>query len=197
MLYKFLKVLVKIIIFPLFRIEVHGKENLPADGAYIICGNHWSNWDPIMVAGAIDRTISFMAKKELFEIKIIKGLLKKLYAFPVDRDKTDLKSLRYAVDLIKQGKILCIFPEGTRVKLAQRKNIKDGAGYIALRAKANIIPVEIISTYKPFKKSYIYFKKPLYISDYTSYKKKEAMELLMDDTFKAIYENRLALIDSK
>lgn len=193
MLYSFLKVLVKILVYPIFRVEVHGRENLPDEGPFILCGNHWSNWDPVMLAGAIDKPISYMAKRELFDIKILSGFFKALNAFPVDRDTTDLKSLRHAVNLINEGKILGIFPEGTRVYTMDRKNIKDGAGYVALRAKANIVPVEIISTYKPFRKSHIYFKKPLEIKKYLNYKKKEGMELLMDDTFEAIYEHRKAL----
>lgn len=193
MLYKFLVILVKLIIYPLFRIEVIGKENIPKKLPYIICGNHWSNWDPIFLAPAINDPVSFMAKKELFEFKLLSWFLKKLNAFPIDRENMDLKSLRYAVDLIKNKKILGIFPEGTRVTKIDRKNIKDGAGYIALKAEVDVIPVEIISTYKIFKKTKIIFKKPLKIENYIKYKKKLGMEKLMDDTFVEIYQKRKEL----
>lgn len=190
MLYKFLHFLDKIILYPLFRVEVKGKENLPDEGAYIICANHWSNWDPFFIAGILSKPISFMAKREFFDYKFLSWLLNTLYAFPVDREKFDLKSLRHSVDLINNDKVIGIFPEGTRVKEVDRKNIKDGAGYVALKTKADIVPVEIISTYRPFSKTRLLIKKPLEVDDYKDYKRKIAMEKIMDDTFSAIYENR-------
>lgn len=197
MLYKILLVFVKLIIYPIFRIEVQGRENLPEEGAYIVCGNHWSNWDPIFLAGAFHRPISFMGKKELFDVKILGNILQSLHAFPVDRENINIKSLRRSVDIINEGKVLGIFPEGTRVNEIDRKNIKDGAGYIALKADSDIVPVEILSTYRPFRKTKIIFKKPLRINDYKGYKRKLGMEKLMDDTFFAIYENRKELMDVK
>lgn len=194
MLYKFLLVLVKVIIYPIFRIEVKGRENLPEEGPFILCANHWSNWDPIFLAGAFHKSISFMGKKELFDIKILGKFLESLYAFPVDRENISIKSVRRSVDIINDGRILGIFPEGTRVSEIDRKNIKDGAGYIALKADSDIIPVEILSTYRPFRKTKIIFKKPLKIDNYKEYKRKIAMEKLMDDTFFAIYENRKELM---
>lgn len=193
MLYNFLKVIVRGIIYPLFRVEIHGKENIPSQGDFVLCGNHWSNWDPVLLAGALDSPIYFMAKKELFTFKPLAKFLSTLHAFPVDREKMDLKSLRHAVSLIDEGKILGIFPEGKRVYSMDRSNMKDGAGYVALKARVDVVPVEIISQYKLFRKTHIYIKKPLMIEDYSKYKRKEGMERLMDDTFKAIYEHRVAL----
>lgn len=197
MLYKILLVLVKSIIYPIFRVEVHGRENLPEEGSFILCGNHWSNWDPIFLAGAFNKPISFMGKKELFDIKILGKVLESLNAFPVDRDNVSLNSLRRSVEIINDGKILGMFPEGTRVSEIDRKNMKDGAGYIALKADSDIVPVEILSTYKPFRKTKIIFKKHLKIDDYKKYKRKIAMEKLMDDTFLAIYENRKELMSGE
>lgn len=193
MLYNFLKVIARAIIYPLFRIKVHGKENIPDDRDFIICGNHWSNWDPVFLAGALDRPIYFMAKKELFSFKPLGKFLTVVHAFPVDRENMDLKSLRHAVGLIDEGKILGIFPEGKRVYSMDRSNMKEGVAYVALKSKVDVLPVEIISQYKVFRKTDIYIKKPLIIEDYGKYKRKEGMERLTDDTFKAIYEKRVAL----
>ena len=189
MFYRFIYFLIRIIATPLFRIRVHGIENIPKDEKYIICANHKSFLDPIFVALAINRQVHFIAKKELFEIPILKSILKKLNAIPAQRDGKDLSVLRDSIKLIKKGKILGIFPEGTRVKEIKRKNIKDGAGYIALKSKTDILTIEIISSYKPFFKTNLYIKNLVRIENFKEYKSKDAMEKIMDETYEKMYEN--------
>ncbi|MDU3687873.1 MAG: lysophospholipid acyltransferase family protein [Anaerococcus hydrogenalis] len=189
MFYRFIYFLIRIIATPLFRIRVHGIENIPKDEKYIICANHKSFLDPIFVALAINRQVHFIAKKELFEIPILKNILKKLNAIPAQRDGKDLSVLRDSIKLIKNGKILGIFPEGTRVKEIKRENIKDGAGYIALKSKTDILTIEIISSYKPFSKTDLYIKNLVEIENFKEYKSKDAMEKIMDETYEKMYEN--------
>ncbi|WP_040397056.1 lysophospholipid acyltransferase family protein [Anaerococcus senegalensis] len=189
MFYRFIYFLIRIIATPLFRIRVHGIENIPKDEKYIICANHKSFFDPIFVALAINRQVHFIAKKELFEIPILKNILKKLNVIPAQRDGKDLSVLRDSIKLIKKGKILGIFPEGTRVKEIKRENIKDGAGYIALKSKTDILTIEIISSYKPFFKTNLYIKNLVKIENFKEYKSKDAMEKIMDETYEKMYEN--------
>ena len=189
MFYRFIYFLIRIIATPLFRIRVHGIENIPKDEKYIICANHKSFLDPIFVALAINRQVHFIAKKELFEIPILKSILKKLNAIPAQRDGKDLSVLRDSIKIIKKGKILGIFPEGTRVKEIKRENIKDGAGYIALKSKTDILTIEIISSYKPFFKTNLYIKNLVRIENFKEYKSKDAMEKIMDETYEKMYEN--------
>lgn len=191
MLYKFLWYIDRIFVYPWFRVKVHGRENIPKDRNFIICASHASNFDPIFLAGSIRGPIKIMAKKELFEKKLFGAFLRALGAFPVDRENMDLKTLRHSISLIKEGNVLVIFPEGRRVKDIDRKNVKDGAGYIALKAKADILPLEIVSTYKKFKRTDLYYKKPIKIDKYLSMNTKDGMKKLMDDTFYAMYEHRL------
>lgn len=189
MFYRFIYFLIRIIATPLFRIRVHGIENIPKDEKYIICANHKSFLDPIFVALAINRQVHFIAKKELFKIPILKNILKKLNVIPAQRDGKDLSVLRDSIKLIKKGKILGIFPEGTRVKEIKRENIKDGAGYIALKSKTDILTIEIISSYKPFFKTNLYIKNLVKIENFKEYKSKDAMEKIMDETYEKMYEN--------
>lgn len=155
----------------------------------IVCANHKSLLDPIFLAISMPQRIYFMAKKELFDKPLLGGLLRALGAFPVDRFGRDLKALRASVALVNEDKILGIFPEGTRVKEAKRENVKDGVAFIALKAKADIMPVEIISTYKPFRKSEILIKKPIPVNDFASLKNKEAMKKMTDRVYDKIYEH--------
>ena len=189
MLYNFAVVLLKIICIPIFRIRVKGLENIEETDKIIVCANHKSLLDPIFLAISMPQRIYFMAKKELFDKPLLGGLLRALGAFPVDRFGRDLKALRASVSLVNEEKILGIFPEGTRVKETKRENVKDGVAFIALKAKADIMPVEIISTYKPFRKSEILIKKPISVKDFTSLKNKEAMKMMTDRVYDKIYEH--------
>ena len=188
MLYNFAVVLLKIICIPIFRIRVKGLENMKETDKVIICANHKSLLDPIFLAISMPQRIYFMAKKELFDKPLLGGLLRALGAFPVDRSGRDLKALRASVSLVNEEKILGIFPEGTRVKEAKRENVKDGVAFIALKAKADIMPVEIISTYKPSRKSEILIKRPIPVKDFASLKNKEAMKMMTDRVYDKIYE---------
>ncbi|WP_105300618.1 lysophospholipid acyltransferase family protein [Anaerococcus marasmi] len=189
MLYNFAVVLLKIICIPIFRIRVKGLENMEETDKVIVCANHKSLLDPIFLAISMPQRIYFMAKKELFDKPLLGGLLRALGAFPVDRSGRDLKALRASVTLVNEDKILGIFPEGTRVKEAKRENVKDGVAFIALKAKADIMPVEIISTYKPFRKSEILIKKPIPVKEFASFKNKEAMKKMTDKVYDKIYEH--------
>ena len=196
MLYNLLVVILKILFIPLFRINIEGLENIDENDKIIVCANHKSLLDPIFLAIAIPRDLYFMAKKELFDVPILKSALKSFGAFPVDRFGRDLKALRYSVSLLKDGKALGIFPEGTRVDESKRENVKDGVAFIAIKSDADIVPVEIVSSYKPFKKTNILVKQPIRVNDFMSMKNKDAMKLMTDKVYEKIYENH-TIIESE
>lgn len=193
MFYNVMAGLVKIFLFPFYRIKVFGKENIPEGKGIIVCANHWSNLDPFFLAISLPIKFNFMAKKELFEIPVLRGILSKAGVFPVDRQGSDIKSLRHAMSVIKDGKTLGIFPEGTRVKEVNRENMHEGVGFIALKSYADILPVEIITSYRLFSKVEIHVKEPIKIETYSGLKNKEAMNRISDDVFEKIYESRKIL----
>lgn len=135
-----------------FKIEVTGRENVPVKGRFVLCANHASNWDPVFISIALSRKISWMAKKELFKSKVLAYLLKKLGAFPVDRDGSDLSAIKNALRVLKGNNILGIFPEGTRVSGFDIDNAKPGVALLAAKSKSLIIPVNIDSNYQLFNK---------------------------------------------
>ena len=192
MLYRFLRVFVKVFIRPLFRLELRGTENLPEDNGFILCANHWSNWDPVFIAIMMTWPIRFMGKKELFTNPLLGGFLRKLGVFPINREGRDLKSMKYAIGLVNDNQTLGIFPEGTRVDEISRSNLKEGVSYIALKAKCDLVPIEIISSYNPFQKTIIKINKPIKIDQYLSLKSKEAMKEITDEIYKGIYQSRLS-----
>lgn len=108
-----------------------------------------------------------MAKQELFNVPILKGLLPRLGAFPVRRGMSDKQALRTALNLLKDGKMIGLFPEGTRSKDGQLGKGLAGAGFFALRSDAAVVPCAIIGPYKMWKPIKLVYGKPI---DFTELK---------------------------
>src|SRR5690625_3879692 len=105
-LYPLGKALVSALFYPFYRIKVIGKENFPKEGGVLLCTNHIDNLDPPVVGITCPRTVHFMAKEELFELPILKGILPKVKAFPVKRGMSDRQAMRTALSLLKEGKVV-------------------------------------------------------------------------------------------
>lgn len=186
--YHIARFIVNIVFRIIFRVEILGKENIPTEGRLILCSNHISNLDPIMVAIAVPRPISFMAKKELFENKFLRKLISGLRAFPVDRQGSDLSAIRNSLKVLKEENVLGIFPEGTRVEKMDLENTKSGIGLIAIKGKSPVVPIYIDSKYMLFSKVKVVIGEPMNFDDY--YDKKLATEDYRDiskDIMKSIY----------
>ncbi len=144
MLYSIARFIVTPIMHLLIDVKYEGQENQKASGGYILCANHRAWWDPILVAfGIKKRHITFMAKKELFKFKPFGALIRAFGAFPINRGAADSGAIKNAEEIVKNGKILLIFPEGTRSKTGEPLRAKSGAAYIAAEAGVDIIPVAI------------------------------------------------------
>ncbi|MGO1469132.1 MAG: lysophospholipid acyltransferase family protein [Tissierella sp.] len=163
MFYDLLANIVYVILSFIYRFEVDGKENIPSKGNLIVCSNHSNNLDPILISILFPRKISWMGKKELFNNKMLKVILSKLGVFPVNRDKVDISAVKNSLKLLKDKKVLGIFPEGTRVKELDINNAKSGVSLIAIRSKTPVLPIYIESNYNLFSKVKITIGKCLYI----------------------------------
>lgn len=144
-----------------YRVNVIGSENIPKQGGVLLCSNHIHLLDPPFLGSFIKRHVRFMAKSELFEVPILKGLLPKLGAFPINRGKSDRQALRTALKLLKEEEVIGIFPEGTRSKTGQLGEGLSGVGFFALRSDAHVVPCAIVGNYKIFSKLYIIYGEPL------------------------------------
>jgi 1-acyl-sn-glycerol-3-phosphate acyltransferase len=127
-------------------IKVVGAQNEPDDGGFLVCSNHTSATDPIVICYAFRKNqIRFMAKKELFKIPLLATLIRVLGAFPVDRGAGDVGAIRHAVDILKSGESSGIFPQGHRYPGEDPRSTptKNGAALICTRAEADVLPVYI------------------------------------------------------
>jgi len=168
--YKILKALVSGVCHILFRIKVVGNENLPQDGSCMICANHISNWDPVILIISFKRKVHFLAKSELFKFKPLAAILKCAGVIPLKRGTADVGAIKSAMELIKKDKVLGMFPTGTRNKDVATAKPKSGAALIASRMGTKVVPVYIKATYKPFSKITIYVDKPVDLSKYKGVK---------------------------
>lgn len=158
MFYSIACFLAKPIFSIMFRVKLVNVENFNnTNRRCIICSNHLSNFDPLILGCFTKRQISFMAKKELFKVPVLRTLVKWLHVFPVDRTGVSVSSMKHAVSILKEDKVLGIFPEGTRVKGYDENNAKAGISLIAKMGDSLIIPVFIRSKYKLFSKIEIVF----------------------------------------
>lgn len=134
----------------LFKSKIEGIENIPEEGPVMLCSNHISNWDPILLIAHQKRKIFYMAKEELFKNRLLNKFLRAIGTFPVSRGKGDKSALNNSIEIIKKGEVLGIFIEGTRSKNGEFLKPKSGAGFIAYESKCNVLPVCI--TYNKNKK---------------------------------------------
>ncbi len=175
-LYPVVKVLVGLFYKIMFKVTIVGKENVPQNGNGVLCCNHISNYDPLTMAVYLDRLPRYIAKKELFNNKLLAALLRNLKAFPVDRETVmDMKAFKTAISVLKGGEMLGIFAEGTRVKEGEEKAAKAGVAMFALKGHAPVIPVAISGKYKFRSEIRIEFGKPISLEEYGSGKITTAM----------------------
>lgn len=125
-----------------------GRENIPRAGGVILAPNHISYVDPPIVGCYLRRQVHYMAKEELFRSKLLAAWMRWVGTFPVRRGTADRKALKHAIDLLNQGRVVCIFPEGTRSPDGKLQNPELGIGLIALKSQAPIVPVAVIGTDK-------------------------------------------------
>lgn len=127
-----------------FKIEGPGR--IPRKGSVMFTSNHMSQWDLVVVHNILPRPFYTMAKVEFFEFFFVGGLVRLIGAFPVHRGKADRQALNHAVELLKQGKLLGIFPEGHRSDNFALIEGHNGAALIARQSGATLVPVAITGT---------------------------------------------------
>ena len=165
-LYRFLQIFLSIIYGIFLPWKIEGVENIPASGACIVSSNHIHARDPFYIAAHIPRHIYFMAKVELFRVKIVGWFISKIGAFPVDRGKSDLNAIRTSLRILKEGHVLGIFPQGTRSRENEQTQMAGGVALIAMRANVPVVPVYIDGPYRLFRKTAIIVGKPCDLSDF-------------------------------
>ena len=150
-LWKLIRVLVRLTFAIMLDVRLIGRQNVPKTGPLIIASNHLSWAEIPLIPAFLKRKVVYMAKEETFQGKM-GWLVRFLGAFPVKRGEADRQSLRAAEEQLKAGRILIIFPEGTRSKVHRLGQAHAGLGMIALRSGIPVVPMAINGSEKVFKK---------------------------------------------
>ncbi|WP_339319844.1 lysophospholipid acyltransferase family protein [Paenibacillus sp. FSL R10-2734] len=182
--------LVYAIIFPL---KIVGEENVPKEGGVLLCANHISLLDPMTIGIKLDRQVKYMAKAELFEVPVLGWLINKLGAFPVKRGGVSKESIKTALNTLRSGNVMGIFPEGTRNSDAGVA--KKGAASFALRSGAAVVPAAIVGEYKPFRRMVVVYGAPIDLSQFAD-AGSESLEAVTDVIMERIHEMRKTGIPS-
>ena len=172
----------KLTIIPLINLwikEVNGLDNIPKDGNFIISANHASYADHLILSSIIiknnNQRIHYLAKKEHFETLFQRLWHEHTGAIPIDRQAGGKQALETAVKYLKQGKIIGIYPEGTRTLTGKLQRGKTGAARLALAARVPILPVGLIGTFDilpkgknipRFKRATVNIGKPIYFNEH-------------------------------
>lgn len=129
-----------------YRLEVHGLENVPKDNQYIVCPNHLSTLDPPLIVSIMPRHVAFMAKKELFDIPFLRWWIDWLGAFAVNRESLGPSTIKTVMEIKKSKWVFGIFPQGTRGIPGEIRGVTKGFAGLAKITKCAILPVGIIGT---------------------------------------------------
>lgn len=167
MFYKFAKALVWLFFHVFYRVELKGMENLPEEGA-LICPNHFSLYDPLLIAVSLPKQIRFMAKNELFKNPLLRWFLFKVGTYPVKRGEPDLSSIKTTLRLLKENAWVGLFPEGTRIRNGKLGTANPGVALFAIKANKPVVPIAITGRYRFFCKINIIIGQPI---DFSQYKK--------------------------
>jgi 1-acyl-sn-glycerol-3-phosphate acyltransferase len=136
-----------------FRGEVIGLEHLPRDGAFLIAANHASHLDPPMIGSQVPRQMSFFARKTLWNSSFASWWLDGVGTIPVDRDGgQDVGALKRVLRALADGRVMILFPEGTRSPDGRLQQPKPGVGFIVCKTQVPVVPARIFGSFEAFGK---------------------------------------------
>jgi len=150
--WKFLQALCRIATTLLFDLKVFGVERIPREGGVLVVCNHQSYLDPVLVAVRSRRPLGYMAKSELFGFKPFEWLIRSLGAFPVRQGAGDVGAMKEAIERLRQGEALTIFPEGSRAHDGNLLPIEPGIALMVRKAKVPVLPVVFDGAFRAWPK---------------------------------------------
>lgn len=186
MFYKIIRAIFRFLIVFLMPTKVIGGEKLDREGRYILACSHQTYLDIPMLIAKCPRVINFMAKALFFEGRPVLGFFfRKMHAFPVHPASSDLKSLKHAIEVLNKDEVLGIFPQGRRVKespVVKREEMYSGMAFIALKAKADIIPVMFMRPPLVLRRNVMKVGEPIKYEDYKDRRlKQDTLDEITDE----------------
>lgn len=148
-LYRACRTAVELLATLLYRFRVYRVGSLPSRGGLLVIANHVSHLDPPLIAAALrDRNMRAIARSGLFKHKLFAKLIDALGAIPIRENEGDMQAMRRAIAEIQAGRVVLIFPEGTRSPDGRLQEFKRGCWLLIQRAKCDVLPVAIVGSYE-------------------------------------------------
>lgn len=136
-----------------YRMAISGCEHIPREGGAVLAANHCSYLDPpVMCACSPRRIVHFMARDTLFSNPVARWYFPRVGVMPLDRTRGDLGALKKAIAALKEGKVIGLFPEGTRSPDGQMREAKGGIGFLIAKGDVPVVPIHISGTFEAFPK---------------------------------------------
>lgn len=157
-LWKMAQALVRIFTTLAFDLKVYGVRNIPRQGGVLIVSNHQSLLDPMLLGARVPRAMSYMAKSELFRNKFFGGLIRRLGAFPVRQGAGDVGAIKETVNRLQEGRMLNIFPEGSRSEDGEIAPMQPGVALVLRRAHVPIVPAAIVGSFEAWPRGKSLFR---------------------------------------
>jgi 1-acyl-sn-glycerol-3-phosphate acyltransferase len=151
-LYRFFHTLFGTIARGAFQYRAYGQENIIEEGPAIMAANHQSYFDPPLVGITCKNELYYLARKTLFEKKLLGPIISRVNALPVDLSRGDLAAFRSILKLLQEGHRTVIFPEGTRSLTGQIQKARPGIGMIIARTLAPVVPMRIFGSFEAWPK---------------------------------------------
>ena len=158
------------------NVQGYGVENIPKENGFMFYPNHQGLYDVLVFLETCPRPFSFVVKKEVKNVPILKQVIGALHSLPIDRNdlRQSMEVIKTMTERVKNGENFLIFAEGTRSKMGNRMNdMKGGSFKSAVKAKAPIVPCALIDCFKPFDERstkeitvYVHYLKPMYYDEY-------------------------------
>ncbi|UCG47459.1 MAG: 1-acyl-sn-glycerol-3-phosphate acyltransferase [Phycisphaerales bacterium] len=157
--YEICRVGCRIFCFAFFPMRVYGVENIPRKGPLILASNHQSYMDPVFCGLRVRRHLSYLARESLFGNWFFAWLIRSLNAIPLRRDEADMAAVRKVLSKLKEGRGVCLYPEGTRTYDGRVEAFKPGLGLLCRRGGAAVVPVLIDGAYECWPRHQKMFKR--------------------------------------
>jgi 1-acyl-sn-glycerol-3-phosphate acyltransferase len=182
--YRFLRLIARMLCVLWFRIRVEGRHHVPSQGGGMLLSTHQSGLDPILVGLACNRNLNFLARSTLFKNPAFSFFLKIVDSIEIDRERGGLSGLREMLSRLRSGKVVLLFPEGTRTQDGSIGVVKPGFFPIAKRSDVPLIPVAIVGAFECMPKGSkwifpkpiaVVFGKPIPPEDYRNWTEEQAV----------------------
>ncbi len=151
--YQCFKVAFWLIAVIVFRFQWRGREHLPQGTGALICSNHQSYFDPVLVGICFRHQINFLARETLFRTFLFGPLIRYLEAIPLDRDGLGVSGIKETLRRLRRGEMVLVFPEGTRTVDGQVAALKPGFCALARRGRVPILPAGMDGAYDAWPRS--------------------------------------------